>query len=173
MSDELRLVGFEELSAGALRARLLAARDRFWAGTALPDDAVRALHDPVWFHPLGGFGALALAAGEDVGYLLGVVTVDRLAVVHAVAVREDHRRSGVATRLLDRFAGLAGSVGARAVQGVAMPGDEPAAALAGRLGAHAAGSPDHGGPGEHRVVFTAGLPLSPGRPTPPAPTGGR
>jgi GNAT superfamily N-acetyltransferase len=168
MTDGLRVVGFEELSATAVRLRLLAATEDFWAGSALPDDAVRALHDPVFFHQLGGFGAVALAADGDIGYLLGVVSADRLAVVHAVAVRRGHRRRGVASALLDRFAGLAAGLGARAVQGVAVPGDEPVVALAGRYGAHAAPSPDHAGPGEARVLFTAGLPVSAGRPSPPA-----
>jgi GNAT superfamily N-acetyltransferase len=156
--DRLRLVGFEELSAGALRSRLLARRAEFWVGSPLDDAAITALHDPVFFHQLGGFGALALAAdGEDAGYLLGVVSADRLAVVHAVAVHPTRRGSAVATRLLERFAGLAGSLGARAVQGVALPDDAAAAALATSVGAHAAPSPGHAGPGADRVVFTRSL----------------
>ena len=48
MNDELRLVGFEELSASALRTRLLAAAGEFWAGASIDGDAVRALtKDPV------------------------------------------------------------------------------------------------------------------------------
>ncbi|MGY2067399.1 N-acetyltransferase family protein [Blastococcus sp. SYSU DS0619] len=159
MTDGIRLVGFEELSAGALRGRLLARRAEFWAGSPLSDDAVLALHDPVFFHQLGGFGAVALTPDEDdAGYLLGVVSADRLAVVHAVAVHPGRRGTGVADRLLQRFADLAAGVGARAVQAVALPGDTAAAALAGRCGAAAAPSPGHGGPGDDRVVFTRGLP---------------
>ncbi|MGY2003946.1 GNAT family N-acetyltransferase [Blastococcus sp. SYSU DS1024] len=158
----LRLVGFEELSAGALRGRLLARRAEFWAGSALDDDAVTALHDPVFFHQLGGFGAVALTPDdEDAGYLLGVVSADRLAVVQAVAVHPAHRGRGVAVRLLERFAGLATGVGARVVQAVALPGDAGAAALAARLAAHPAPSPGHAGPGGDRVVFTRRLPLDP------------
>ncbi|WP_347057517.1 GNAT family N-acetyltransferase [Blastococcus sp. HT6-30] len=154
------MVGFEELSAGALRGRLLARRAEFWAGSPLADDAVVALHDPVFFHQLGGFGAAALTPeDEDAGYLLGVVSADRLAVVQAVAVHPGRRGSGVATRLLQRFTDLAVGVGARAVQAVALPGDAGAAALAARLGAAGAPSPGHGGPGDDRVVFTRGLPV--------------
>ena len=51
--DDVVLVGFAELSATAVRARLLDAHDRFW------DTDTRALHHPVWFHQFGGFGALA------------------------------------------------------------------------------------------------------------------
>ena len=71
--DDTSVVGFAELSATAVRARLLDAHDRFW------DTDTRALHHPVWFHQFGGFGALArTSGGEDVGYVLGVVTADRL-----------------------------------------------------------------------------------------------
>ena len=160
MSDELRLVGFEELSAATVRDRLLARRAEFWAGAALGEDAVLALHDPLFFHQLGGFGALALTStGADAGYLLGVVSADRLADVHAVAVHPDHRHRGLATRLVGRFASLATGVGARAVQAVALPGDAAARALAGAFGAHGAPSPGHAGPGEDRVLFTRSLPL--------------
>lgn len=158
MSVGLRLIGFEELSAGRLRARLLAGADAFWAGSARTAEEVRALHDPVFFHQLGGFGAVALTPEDaDAGYLLGLVSADRLAVVHAVAVHPQYRGAGLATRLLERFLDLARSVGARAAQAVAPPGDTGAAALAARLGAVAAPSPDHAGPGEDRVVYTLGL----------------
>nr|WP_275585539.1 GNAT family N-acetyltransferase [Blastococcus saxobsidens] len=90
---------------------------------------------------MGGFGAVALTADdEEAGYLLGVVSADRLAVVHAVAVHPRFRGHGIATRLLERFADLAGR-------------------LAARCGAHPAPSPGHAGPGRDRVVFTRGLPL--------------
>ncbi len=158
MNGDLRLVGLEELSAGALRERLLADREQFWAGAALDGESVRGLHDPIFFHQLGGFGAVALTSdGEDAGYLLGVVSADRLGVVHALAVHPAWRGRGVAVRLVERFAALAASVGARAVQAVAPPGDAVARGLARRLGAHEAPSPDHAGPGADRVLFTRSL----------------
>lgn len=154
----LRLVGLEELSAGVLRERLLAGREHFWAGSALDDEAVRGLHDPVFFHQLGGFGAVALTPGGDAaGYLLGVVSADRLGVVHALAVHPAWRGRGVAVRLVERFAALAASVGARVVQAVAPPGDAVVRGLAGRFGAHEACSPSHAGPGADRVLFTRSL----------------
>ena len=160
MIGELRLVGIGELSAAALRERLLGRRAEFWSGSVLDDEAVRALHDPLFFHQLGGFGAVALTCDDrDAGYLLGVVSADRLAVVHAVAVHPDVRGGGVAARLIERFADLAVSVGARAVQAVAVPGDPGAGALAARFGAHPACSPGHAGPGADRVLYTRSLPL--------------
>ncbi|MCF6509167.1 GNAT family N-acetyltransferase [Blastococcus sp. MG754426] len=161
IAGDLRLVGFEELAAGALRGRLLTRRAEFWAGSPLDGDAVAALHDPVFFHQLGGFGAVALTPDDDdAGYLLGVVSADRLAVVQAVAVHPSWRGRGVATRLLERFAGLASEVGARVAQGVALPGDAGPTALAARFGASPAPSPGHAGPGADRVVFTRRLPLA-------------
>jgi GNAT superfamily N-acetyltransferase len=156
--SDLRLVGFEELAAGVLRARLLAAVDDFWAGARLDREEIRGRHDPVFFHQFGGFGAVALTEDDrDAGYLLGVVTADGLAVVHALAVRRDHRRRGLATRLLARFAELATGCGARAVQAVVPPDDDAVAALAARFGAHAAPSPHPAGPGADRVILPSGL----------------
>ena len=161
MTDGLTLVGFEELSAAALRERLLARRAEFWAGSTLGEPAVLALHDPLFFHQLGGFGAVARTPdGEDAGYLLGVVSADRLAVIHALAVHPGWRRRGVARRLVDRFAGLAASTGARAAQAVAVPSDTAVLALGERFGAAAAPSPGHAGPGADRVLLTRRLPLA-------------
>lgn len=161
MTSALRLVGFEALSAGAARARLLARAAEFWAGSALTLHDAVALHDPVFFHQLGGFGAVALTADDvDAGYLLGVVTIDRLAVVHALAVHPDHRGTGLATALLRRFADLATASGARVVQAVVRPDDAASLALAARLGAHVAPSPAHAGPAEDRLVLTRRLPLT-------------
>jgi ribosomal protein S18 acetylase RimI-like enzyme len=150
--DHIAVVGLAELSATAVRARLLDAHDRFW------DTDTRALHHPVWFHQFGGFGALArTAGGEDVGYVLGVVTADRLAYLHLLAVRADSRRSGLARRLCEWFDHLGASVGARAVQAVTRPDNAPALALHRALGASEHLSADHAGPGDDRVVLTRSL----------------
>jgi GNAT superfamily N-acetyltransferase len=112
----------------------------------------------VFFHQLGGFGPVALTPdGEDDGYLLGVVSADRLGVVHALAVHPAWRGRGVAVRLVERFAALAASVGARVVQAVAPPGDAVVRGLAGRFGAHEASAPSYAGPGADRVLFTRSL----------------
>jgi GNAT superfamily N-acetyltransferase len=150
--DDVGIVGFAELSATAVRARLLDAHDRFW------DTDTRELHHPVWFHQFGGFGALARTAdGEDVGYVLGVVTADRLAHLHLVAVRDDRRRSALGRRLCHWFDELARSTGARFVQAVARPDDAAALAFHTALGASPPLSVDHAGPGADRVVLTRPL----------------
>jgi GNAT superfamily N-acetyltransferase len=151
-SDGIGIVGLAELSATAVRARLLEAHDRFW------DTDTGALHDPVWFHQFGGFGALARTAdGEDAGYVLGAVTADRLAVLHLLAVRDDHRRSGLGRRLCSWFDDLARSTGARIVQAVARPDDAAALALLRALGASEHLSVGHAGAGADRVVLTRSL----------------
>ena len=150
--DDVTVVGIAELSATALRERLLAAHDRFW------DVDTRALHHPVWFHQFGGFGAVARSTdGEDVGYVLGVVTADRLAYLHLLAVRGDRRRSGLARRLVRWFDDLAASTGARVVQAVTRPDDTATLALHIGLGASTHLSVDHAGPGEDRLVLTRSL----------------
>ena len=150
--DDVTLVGFAALSATVVRARLLAAHDRFW------DVDARPLHHPVWFDQFGGFGALARSTdGEDVGYLLGVVTVDRLAYLHLLAVRDDRRRTGVGRRLVAWFDDLSRDTGARVVQTVARPDDAAAVAFHTALGASAHLAQDRAGPGQHRVVLTRSL----------------
>ena len=146
---DVDLVGVAELSATAARTRLLEAHDRFW------DTDTRALHDPVWFHQFGGFGSLARSVdGADVGYVLGVVTADRLAYLHLLAVRDDRRRSGLGRRLCRWFDELAAGTGARVVQSVTRPDDVRALAFHSALGASAHLSRDHAGPGADRVVLT-------------------
>jgi GNAT superfamily N-acetyltransferase len=150
--DDVPLVGFAELSAPVVRTRLLAAHDRFW------DVDTRPLHHPVWFDQFGGFGTLARsAAGEDVGYLLGVVTADRLAYLHLLAVRDDRRRTGLGRRLVAWFDDLARDTGARVVQAVARPENTAAVAFHTALGASAHLSQDRVGPGEDRLVLTRSL----------------
>ena len=151
-SDDVTVVGIAELSATALCARLLDLHDRFW------DTDTRALHHPVWFHQFGGFGAVARSgAGDDVGYVLGVVTADRLAYLHLLAVRDDVRGAGLGRRLAGWFDDLAVGTGARAVQAVTRPGNAAAVAFHTALGASAHLSRDHSGPGEDRLVLTRPL----------------
>jgi GNAT superfamily N-acetyltransferase len=148
-SEDVSLVPIAELSATALRARLLEAHDRFWATDT------RALHHPVWFHQFGGFGAVARSGGgEDVGYVLGVVTADRLAYLHLLAVRDDVRGAGLGRRLCAWFDELAAGTGARVVQAVTRPANEAAVGFHTALGASAHLSRDHSGPGEDRLVLT-------------------
>ena len=112
----------------------------------------------MWFHQFGGFGGLAsTSGGEDAGYVLGVVTADRLAYLHLLAVRDDRRRAGLGWRLCRWFDAQALSAGARFVQAVTRPENAAAVALHTRLGASAHLSRDHAGPGADRVVLTRSL----------------
>ena len=101
--DDVRLVGFAELSATAVRGAA-ARRARPVLGHRHP----RRCTTRVWFHQFGGFGALArTAGGEDVGYVLG---------------RRDRRPAGLPAPA--RRAGRPAPVGARppAVPLVRRPG---------------------------------------------------
>ena len=148
----MALVPIAELSATALRARLLEAHDRFWATDT------RALHHPAWFHQFGGFGAVTRSSdGEDVGYVLGVVTADRLAYLHLLAVRDDVRGTGLGRGLCAWFDDVAAGTGARVVQAVTRPANDTAVAFHTALGASAHLSRDHAGPGEDRLVLTRSL----------------
>ncbi len=152
-AGQVALVGLAELSATAVRTRLLSAHDRFWSTDT------RGLHHPVWFHQFGGFGAVARsAAGEDVGYVVGVVTADRLAYLHLLAVRDDVRGTGLGRQLCGWFDDVATATGARAVQTVIRPDDAAAVAFHTALGASAHLSRDHYGPGQDRLVLTRALP---------------
>ena len=164
--DDVALVGFAELSAPVVRARLLAAHDRFWGVDT------RTLHHPVWFDQFGGFGVLARSAGEDVGYLLGVVTADRLAYLHLLAVRDDRRRTGLDRRLVRWFDHLALATGARVVQVVIRPDDAAAVAFHTALGAGAHRVQDRAGPGEDRLVLTRSLTAGPSAARRPCPSAG-
>jgi GNAT superfamily N-acetyltransferase len=113
----------------------------------------------VWFDQFGGFGVLARdAAGEDVGYLLGVVTADRLAYLHLLAVRRDRRRRGLGRRLCRWFDDLAVGTGARVVQAVSRPDDVPTLALHFAIGASPHPVAGRAGPGQDRLVLTRSLP---------------
>jgi ribosomal protein S18 acetylase RimI-like enzyme len=152
-AEDVRIVGLSELSATPVRARLIDQHDRFW------ETDTRSLHHPVWFHQFGGFGAVAMSAGgEDVGYVLGAVTAGRLAYLHLLAVRDDHRRSSLGRRLCRWFDELAVSTGACVVQAATRPDNEVALAFHTSLGARTHLSRDHAGPGANRVVLTRSLP---------------
>ena len=113
----------------------------------------------MWFHQFGGFGALARSAdGEDVGYVLGVVTADRLAVPAPA------RRAGRPAPLGAGPPAVRGgstswpaSTGARVVQAVTRPGNDARWRSTPRWGRSAHLSRDHAGPGDDRVVLTRSL----------------
>jgi ribosomal protein S18 acetylase RimI-like enzyme len=88
-----------------------------------------------------------------------VVTADRLAYLHLLAVRADRRRSGLGARLCRWFDELAVSTGARVVQAVTRTDNTAALAFHAALGASTHLSRDHAGPGEDRVVLTRSLAL--------------
>src|SRR5262249_19431855 len=92
----------------AVQAELLAAHEEFWEGR----DPTCLLHVQ-WFRQFSGYGLLARDGDRTVGYLLGVVTVDGLGFVHAIAVRRGYRRAGLGQRMWAEFATRAAAAGVR------------------------------------------------------------
>ena len=133
---------------GAVRAEVLAAHDEFWDGR----DTTFLLH-PQWFRQFGGYGLLARDGDRSAGYLLGVVTADGLGFVHAIAVRQGYRRTGLGRRMWAEFATRAAATGARELQAITSPDNDTSIAFHTGLGMSAQEVADFGGPGQARVVF--------------------
>ncbi len=107
----------------------------------------------MWFRQFRGYGHLARDSGRTVGYLLGVVTLDGIGYVHAVAVRAGHRRYGIGRALWHAFTDRACTAGARELHAVTSPGNTGSVAFHTGLGMSAEEIPDYGGPGRARVLL--------------------
>lgn len=147
---------------------ILAKLDAFW-GSADPHrlETIRHLHHPMFVEELGDLALVVREDGHVVAYLLGfVVAAKRLAYVHLVAVRRDHQRSGLATRLYRHFMDAARARGCACIKAITSPSNRESIAFHARLGMEAIGEagpdgiavvPDYSGPGVHRVVMVGDL----------------
>jgi GNAT superfamily N-acetyltransferase len=134
----------------------------FWGDRELP-----ALHHPLLVRD---FGETALVirgeAGDDRGaggviaYLFGLLTPAGVGYVHLVAVREGHRRGGLARHLYERFEVLARERGAHALKAFTQPVNTRSIAFHRALGFTATETADYAGPGEMRVVLWKDLSVS-------------
>jgi GNAT superfamily N-acetyltransferase len=133
----------------------------FWGDRELP-----ALHHPLLVHD---FGETALVIRGDAGreegsggdrviaYLFGLLTPSGVGYIHLVAVREGHRREGLARCLYARFEGVAREHGAHALKAFTQPINTRSIAFHGAQGFSATETPDYAGPGETRTVFWKAL----------------
>lgn len=125
----------------------------FWGERDLP-----ALHHPLLIHE---FGELAFVTCEDgrrvVAYLFGLLTPARVGYIHLVAVREGHRRAGLARALYERFAEVAEDLGATSLKAFTQPVNTTSIAFHRSMGFLVSEVSDYAGPGELRVVFTREL----------------
>jgi GNAT superfamily N-acetyltransferase len=126
----------------------------FWGERELP-----ALHHPLLVHE---FGETAFVVREEGGrviaYLFGLLTPARVGYIHLVAVREGHRRAGLARALYGHFAAVARDLGATSLKAFTQPVNTTSIAFHRSLGFLVSEVPDYVGPGELRVVFTRELP---------------
>jgi GNAT superfamily N-acetyltransferase len=149
----------EDLAAVAGESR------EFWGDRELP-----ALHHPLLVHDFGetalvirdDVAATSDGTGKVIAYLFGLLTPSSVGYIHLVAVREGHRRDGLARRLYERFETLAREHGARALKAFTQPVNSRSIAFHRALGFTATETPDYAGPGETRIVFWKQLALAGG-----------
>lgn len=142
--------------------------------TARPDDYDRivALVDEWWGRPvspslprlfLDHFWSASLIVEDEHGlaaFLIGFVSPSepRLAYVHFVGVRPDHRRGGLARRLYENFAGYASAQGCTELVAITAPGNTGSIRFHQSLG-FTVSEPvaDYNGPGRPMVAFRCQL----------------
>jgi ribosomal protein S18 acetylase RimI-like enzyme len=151
MSREPERATIADLAAVAREPR------EFWG-----DRDLRALHHPLLVHDFGetalvirGDGGRAAGAGGDevIAYLFGLLTPSGVGYIHLVAVREGHRREGLARCLYARFEVLARKHEAHALKAFTQPINTRSIAFHRALGFTASETADYAGPGETRTVF--------------------
>lgn len=143
-----------EISIGRIREgdlrEILRDYARFWGDRELP----RYLHHPMFVYE---FGDTAFAArgpdGDILGYLLGFVAPTKDGYIHFIAVRDDARGLGLATRPYDTFAAAARERGAVGLKAVTSPANEASIAFHRRLGFEMTTVEDYGGAGRPRIVM--------------------
>jgi GNAT superfamily N-acetyltransferase len=114
----------------------------FWGERDLP-----ALHHPLLVHE---FGETALVIHDDGG---GRVIAYLCGYIHLVAVREGHRRAGLARALYERFEAIVRERDAVALKAFTQPSNTRSIAFHRSLGFSATDTSDYAGPGETRTVF--------------------
>jgi ribosomal protein S18 acetylase RimI-like enzyme len=137
----------------------------FWGDRDLP-----ALHHPLLVHDFGetalvirGDGEKVEGAGRVIAYLFGLLTPTGVGYIHLVAVREGHRREGLARRLYEHFEAVVGEHGGQALKAFTQPVNSRSIAFHRALGFSATETANYSGPGETRTVFWKQITPAPGR----------
>ncbi len=156
---EIRPATIEDLVA--IRAEQAA----FWGKRDLA-----ALHHPLLVHEFGDTGFVVPGGdGAVLAYLFGMLTPRRVGYIHLVAVREGHRRRGLARSLYERFERAVRAAGADSLKAFTRPGNRTSIAFHASVGFAVREVHDYVGPGEARVVFHKSLSAHP-LPVLPPPT---
>jgi ribosomal-protein-serine acetyltransferase len=129
-----------------------------------------ALHHPLLVRDFGET-AFVVPAEDDcavLAYLFGMLTPRRVGYSHLVAVRDGHRRQGLARSLYERFERTARARGADSLKAFTGPHNRASIAFHTSIGFTAREVPDYVGPGETRTVFHKQLSARPSPPPPPS-----
>ncbi|GIF67900.1 hypothetical protein Ais01nite_59350 [Asanoa ishikariensis] len=130
-------------------AAILADLPAYWG-----DRDVRHLHHPMFVRE---FGDTAFVSGDVDGYLFGFVAPAHVGYIHAVAVHERSRGSGLGRHLHAAFAAAARARGATRLKAITGAANADSIGFHERIGFTACLIPDYSGPGQDRVVLTRDL----------------
>jgi GNAT superfamily N-acetyltransferase len=127
--------------------------DRWWGGP------VAQQAHPVFFYEFGDTALVALAEGELVGFVLGLIapTAPPIGYVHLVGVRPDFQRKGLGHLLYDRFSATCRARGVRRVKALTTEANDGSRQFHRALGFVERIEPDYAGRGRARVVFERDL----------------
>ena len=143
------------------------------AATAADYDSIAAVIDDWWGRPVSHAlprlfldhfhttSTIAEADGDLAGFLIGFLSpsLPDAAYIHFVGVHPDHRRSGLARVLYERFFELAAADSRTVVRAVTAPVNERSIAFHRALGFTVSDPvPGYDGPGDVKVRFERPLP---------------
>jgi ribosomal protein S18 acetylase RimI-like enzyme len=141
------------------RAEIMRNFERFWSGDR-DLEFLRSVHHPMFFIEFGdtAFAARADAASpggdEILGYLLGFVAPGGYGYIHFIAVRDDARKLGLASKLYQAFTDVAVERGATALKAITSPENEASQAFHRRMGfTDMTRVDDYGGTGRTRIIM--------------------
>jgi ribosomal protein S18 acetylase RimI-like enzyme len=144
------------------RAEIMRNFERFWSGDR-DLEFLRSVHHPMFFIEFGdtAFAARADDTGEILGYLLGFVAPGGYGYIHFVAVRDDARKLGLASKLYQAFTDAAIERGATSLKAITGPENEGSQTFHRRMGfTDMTRVDDYGGTGRTRIIMRKPAPLS-------------
>jgi GNAT superfamily N-acetyltransferase len=136
-----------------------AAFNTYWPGISEEMAArLKILHHPAMVREFGNSAFVIKQDREIIAYLFGFYSqTEPLAYVHALAVRQDHRRAGLASKLYGHFIQLAKAKGCKMIKAITSPGNSASLAFHENLGMAFETVKDYSGPGQARVVMTKAI----------------
>jgi ribosomal protein S18 acetylase RimI-like enzyme len=141
------------------RAEIMRNFERFWSGDR-DLEFLRSVHHPMFFIEFGdtAFAVRDDGTGEILGYLLGFVAPGGYGYIHFVAVRDDARKLGLASKLYEAFTEAAVERGATGLKAITSPENEGSQAFHRRMGfTSMTRVDDYGSTGRTRIVMRKSL----------------